>query len=356
MRFRRRNPLRRREIPWIPIGIFLFLIILSIAFPIHNARRQELFTQVAMQQQVDWTEDREELRRFLRDVKDVTIAYYDQFGENGVGESRAREIFLRARQRVAQRLAAARGEPIPTVEPPVVVTVAPNEPTQPPPPPPPAPEQIVVNPLEGDNIYSNALMMVLYDKFVSDYQGFNQAFDGPAYGIQCVGGVKFWMRDGLGIRPQVWAPATNSYMGWPPIAVWDWMNGRGGIIDPTGTANIGGHQIAYKVLELKPEHWQYLIPGDIMILGKTGGPIPPGGQSAEVGHTGIFNGFANGTPDSGSFVMFDMNGERGASDPSADYFRFHTFSQGRLNEHIIAFRVVFENVTPEIIADIERNL
>lgn len=311
-----------------------------------------MFTEVAVQQQVDWTEDRAEVERFLKDVKAVTISYYEQFGENGVTNSRAREMFIRARQRVAQRIAAARGEPIPTIEPPVVVTTAPNEPT----PVPPAPEPVDYTMLEGDNINSNALMMVLYDKFVNDYQGFDQAFDGPAYGIQCVGGVKFWLRDGLGIRPLVWAPATNSYMGWPPIAVWDWMNGNGGIIEPRGTANIGGHQIAYKVLEIKPDQWQYLIPGDIMILGKTGGAIPPGGQSAEVGHTGIFNSFANGTPDSGSFVMFDMNGELGASSPSADYFRFHTFSQGRLNEHIIAFRVVFENVTPEIIMDIERNL
>lgn len=178
---------------------------------------------------------------------------------------------------------------------------------------------------------SEQLNQDLFWKFADEWEG--KYWIEPGVGtIQCVGGVKRYMADALGIEYLIWAP-TDSYAGFPPLAIRDYLNGMGGIVQPQGTANVPGMgAVPYQIKVIYPG--EELKIGDIVILGRT-----DQNSWSNPGHTGIFVEY---TADKNAIIIFDQNGGSGSSTPGPDSFGFHQFPVSSLNELAIGLRVEFE--------------
>lgn len=182
------------------------------------------------------------------------------------------------------------------------------------------------------------------EQFIRDWEG-KYWMENEFLKVQCVGGVKLYMQEALGLQYKVWAPATNPNLGWPPIAVSDFLDKNQGIVAKIGTTTINGLTYSYQVVPILPEDHDKLQPGDIMIMGKSGNfyfDPKVGMRSEEVGHTGIFVGYPDNNPHSEFFTMFDQNGEFGNANPNTEYYQFHSFPKSKLNERAIALRIVLQ--------------
>jgi hypothetical protein len=178
---------------------------------------------------------------------------------------------------------------------------------------------------------SEQLNHELFWKFADEWEG--KYWIEPGVGtIQCVGGVKRYMADALGIEYLIWAP-TDSYKGFPPLAIRDYLNGMGGIVQPQGTANVPGMgAVPYQIKVIYPG--EQLKIGDIVILGRT-----DQNSWSNPGHTGIFVEYS---ADKNGVIIFDQNGGSGSSTPGPDSFGFHQFPVSSLNELAIGLRVEFQ--------------
>ncbi len=171
----------------------------------------------------------------------------------------------------------------------------------------------------------------LFWAFANEWEG--KYWIEPGVGtIQCVGGVKRYMADALGIEYLIWAP-TDSYKGFPPLAIRDYLNGMGGIVNPEGTANVPGiGPVPYKIKVIYPG--EQLKIGDIVILGRL-----DQNSWSNPGHTGIFVEYS---ADKNGIIIFDQNGGSGSSTPGPDSYGFHQFPVSSLNELAIGLRVEFQ--------------
>lgn len=151
--------------------------------------------------------------------------------------------------------------------------------------------------------------------------------------IQCVGGVKRYMADALGMEYLIWAPRDPN-AGFPPLAIRDYLDGMASIVRPEGTANVPGiGQVPFKIKVLSPGEEFEL--GDIVILGRL-----DQNSWSNPGHTGIFVEYAN--PEKTAIIIFDQNGGSGSSTPGPDSYGFHQFPVSSLNELAIGLRVEFQ--------------
>ncbi|MFW5703500.1 MAG: hypothetical protein ACOCXQ_01575 [Patescibacteria group bacterium] len=245
-----------------------------------------------------------------------------------------------------------------------------DQPTSPPPPPPPppsVPEPTPTTPLLVDiespenvpeveptsesvgslepfpgvtSIATDASSKLVEERFwafVDEWNG--KYWIEPGIGeIECVGGVKLYLQEALGVEPLVWAP-TDPNKGFPPLAIRDYITslnagGSPSIVQPSGRAVVPGYgSVPYQV-ELVHDATALQI-GDIVFLGKTAE-----NSWSNPGHTGIFARY--GTLGTSTIVIFDQNGETGGSLIGSDNFAFHEFPARNLNEHAVGMRLVFE--------------
>ena len=303
------------------IALFVFILFIIggtiLALGTNNQRTTDFFAERAIMQAEAAKLNQQQVRELMYTTSADVKYFYDTIAGIPVDATIGLQAMVDSRLRLEQRIAAAEAQQ------------QAQQPVQPAPSTDGAPVPTIA-PLPVVDYSSTIYNQQLFEEYVAKFPpGWGREFD-AGYNVQCVGGVKFYLRDSMGITPQVWAPNDNPALGYPPFAIRDYLNNGAGIF-PVGPMQVGtnAHGLQYSVQPIPRDQANALEVGDVIIFGQYG----------QVGHTAIFAGYPDNNPESSQIIVYDMNGT-GSHDP----WTFRRFGKDWLNHESAALRVVWHDI------------